>query len=200
MLLNASKSDRLLGDLITIFCSSQLLQHSATTMAEALVVLGATAAVCQLIDYGLKIISLCVELRSKMKNKWELVHHQMIHIEQLIALAQKIQQDHSQEISILGPVKSCLQEAVALHDILCSINADASQGFMRRFGRVVKWKTKEKEILQICARVEVEKAALSLSMTSRMARQLSAVHDQFPELRCDVSAIRNAFSQLSEVV
>jgi hypothetical protein len=175
-------------------------------------VLGGVAAAGQLIGQCLKIASLLMDLRSKMKVGPQSAHEQALYNQELIDLYFKIQQDTSKGEMKDPFAQSCLEDAIQLRDIFRRLSVNAGDGSVKRLIKSVEWKAKEKEILRICTSLQQKKATLSLSMIRvlpGMASQVSMLNDKFSQfaltvedrfagLSLDVAALRLAHPQ-SEV-
>jgi hypothetical protein len=149
-------------------------------------VLSTMAAAGQLIEQSLKIASLLLDLRSKMKvGPWS-AHEQALYYQELIDLYFKIQQDTSKGEMKDPFVQSCLEDAIQLRDIFKRLSVTAGDGSVKRLMKSVEWKAKEKDILRICTSLQQKKATLSLSMIRVL-----------PDITSQVSTLNDKFSQFS---
>jgi hypothetical protein len=128
-------------------------------MAE---VIGLVAAGAQLFQQTSKIISMVRNLSSELRDELGTIARQLSHANLLLDLAQRIQNDSPP--SVEQHVKSCLEDLNIIHSKLVEIGAGPRQRWAEKLRIAIKFKAKERDIVEAWKRIEGKMGALSLAL------------------------------------
>ena len=132
-------------------------------MAEALAALGAVAAASQLAEQSLKIINFVIDLYSKVRDAPESIRKQSDQLDQLIHIAKLIEDNPPlRRDEVVSSLRSCLDEAKKLQEILTNISTAAGDGKVKKFWRALDGVATEKRILALFENLEQKKSSLLL--------------------------------------
>jgi hypothetical protein len=125
---------------------------------------GAAAAFSQLAGQWVTLFTAVAEIREKMKNGSTSIQEQDLHIQQYIELAEELQHDSSQRAAAKPFIENILENARLLHETLQTVAVRAGDGKFERARKSVKWKMKERRILDLCRSLEQDKTSLHTSL------------------------------------
>ena len=133
-------------------------------MAEALAALGALSSAAQLIELTIKISKTVLELRSNTKNGLGSVLDQVDRVTQFVTIAEAIRHSSSQTEQAKRLAQSCLDDTKRLHKMLLACASSPGDRTGKRFVKAWQWRTRRKEVVELCVGLEERKATLGLAV------------------------------------
>ncbi|CZR57987.1 uncharacterized protein PAC_07877 [Phialocephala subalpina] len=134
---------------------------------SGLEVVGALSGAAQLADAGVQIIKLISNFYSQIRKAPESLQKRSGQIELLIDIAHLIQETPPLQTNLISSLlHNCIQDAHELRDILEKLTAAATANKLEKYWKALGGVHNEKCILTICDKLEQEKNALTLCISS----------------------------------
>lgn len=132
-------------------------------MAEALGVLGATAAAFQIAQQCMDIAKMIASLYHKIHDAPNSIHSQILLVNQLIAITRSIERNKSLQTDLMASaLTTCSKTTQQLSDELSKISTSAGDGRVRRVWKGLVGLTVEEKLQGLFDQLEREKSSLAV--------------------------------------